>query len=562
MVPILRETSIDHYLGTNYVPNDAEIQELKHCVSEQHQRLKAIEDETALLELRLQYLHTQRADIRASIAGHLALLSPMRHLPVDLLREIFIACLPENRNPTLCSDEGPMLLTRICSYWRNVALTTPRLWAALHIPIPQPEFMMMNPEQNPEQLEMAAQRRCIGVKEFLSRSGSLPLKISTYFRKDPNEAYAHATPLLECIIQLAARWRDVAFLGPSASLSQIREIQSDLPQLLSLQLNLSRSDAEPSLVSWKESKLFKSEGLHSLSITSSHEDVMDFPLRWSQLTDLTLKGNDWLPMSLLKSMDVHRILRMSPALVSFKLGIKHQDFDTHTTFPPVSLRYLKFLRIEEERQWPQFFASFDVPSLKSLHYFLSASRTSDYPSLLALLSKDSNANNLEELRTNPHIFDFRQLVDILRYCGALQLIAFRDYSYHGSGYWNQPSEANNPINDALLQFLAPRKDQLCPMLEKLIITTRSTISDPGLLTFISNKQSIEQTNESNKLKNVDVVFHRRRIGDIIPDLSTFITSGLKVRIRYPPTTLRGQFSLYDGLPHEVEQNPYNGLWMR
>lgn len=558
MVPILRKTSIDHYLGTNYVPNDAEIQELKHCVSEQLQRLKAIEDETALLELRLQHLHTERADIHASIAGHLSLLSPMRHLPVDLLREIFIACLPENRNPTLCSDEGPMLLTRICSYWRNVALTTPRLWAALHIPIPQPEFMMAIPEQDSEKLEMAAQRRCVGVKEFLSRSGSLPLRISTHFRQDPN--YAHATPLLKYIIQLAARWRDVAFLGASASFSQIREIQSDLPQLRSLQLNLSGGDAEPSIVSWKDSKLFKSEGLHSFSITSSHGDVMDFPLRWSQLTDLTLKGNDWHPMSPLKSIDVHRILRMSPALVSFKLGIKHQDFDMHTTFPPVSLRYLKNLTIEEERQWPQFFASFDVPSLKCLHYFLSVSRTSYHSSLLALLSKHYNANKLEELHTNPHIYNFRELVDILRYCGALQLIVLRDHAYHGSGYWNQPSETNNPINDALLQFLAPREDQLCPMLEKLIITTRSTISDPGLLTFISSKQSIEQTNESNKLKNVDVVFHRRMNRDIIPDLSAFITSGLKVRIRYPPKTLRGQFSPYDGLPSEVEEDPYLGIW--
>ena len=253
---------------------------------------------------------------------------------------------------------------------------------------------------------------------------------------------------------------------------------------------------------------------------------------------------------------------MSPALVSFKLGIKHQDFDTHTTFPPVSLRHLENLTIEEERQWPKFLASFDVPSLKSLDYFLSAPRTSDHSSLLALLSKDSNANKLEELHTNPHIFDFREFVDILRYCGSLQLIALRDYSFYGPGYWSQPSETNNPINDDLLQFFAPGKDQLCPILEELIITTRSTISDPGILTFISSKQSIEQTKKSNKLKNVDVVFHRPKTHDIIPDLSAFITSGLKVRIRYPPTTptLRGRCSLYDGLPCEVEQDPYNGLW--
>jgi hypothetical protein len=423
------------------------------------------------------------------------------------------------------------------------------------------------PEEESKQLEMAVQRRCIGVKEFLSRSGSLPLRISTHFRQDRNEVYAHATRMLECIIPLAARWKDVAFQGSSTSLSEIREIQSELPQLRSLRLNISRGDAEASVVSWKDTRLFKAEGLHSFSITSMHEDIMEFPLKWSQLTDLTLKGNDWLSMSALKTIDIHQILRMSPALISFTLGIKHQDFDMHATFPPVSLRHLENLMIEEERQWPRFFASFDVPSLKSLEYFLKVSRTSDHSSLLALLSKNSNANKLEELRTNPHIFDFRAVVDILRYCQSLRLIALcDDYFYQGRGHRNQPTEANNPINDHLLQFLAPSKvpknstDQLCPMLEELIINTGSMISDLGLLTFISSKQSIEQTNESNKLKNVDIVFHRPRTHDIIPDLSAFITSGLKVRIRYPPTTLRGRFSLYDGLPYEFEQDPYNGFW--
>ena len=105
---MLRETSIDHYLGTNYVPNDAEIQELKHCLLEQIQRLKAIEDENELLELRLQRLHPERADTRASIAAHLASYSPCA-ISLSMFSE---RDFPQNRDPTMCSDEAPTSANR------------------------------------------------------------------------------------------------------------------------------------------------------------------------------------------------------------------------------------------------------------------------------------------------------------------------------------------------------------------------------------------------------------------------------------------------------------------
>jgi hypothetical protein len=119
----------------------------------------------------------------------------------------------------------------------------------------------------------------------------------------------------------------------------------------------------------------------------------------------------------------------------------------------------------------------------------------------------------------------------------------------------------NPINDALLQLLATGEephyisdkdtpdlleltDQLCPKLEGLNIFIESNISEGALLTFISRKN--EHTNKSHKLKNIDVCFHHPKVHDIMPNLSAFIASGLKVRIGYPH--MEGpRFSLYDGL---------------
>jgi hypothetical protein len=55
-------------------------------------------------------------------------------LPVELLGEIFIRCLPDIYfflpRPTI----APMLLCQICGYWRRVALATPKLWVRLSVP--------------------------------------------------------------------------------------------------------------------------------------------------------------------------------------------------------------------------------------------------------------------------------------------------------------------------------------------------------------------------------------------------------------------------------------------
>ncbi|KAJ7656110.1 hypothetical protein DFH06DRAFT_1046007, partial [Mycena polygramma] len=65
----------------------------------------------------------------ASLRGAL---SAMRSLPAEILGEIFIICRDESHNDpehgTTDSDYAPMVLTHVCSRWRQVALRMPRLW--------------------------------------------------------------------------------------------------------------------------------------------------------------------------------------------------------------------------------------------------------------------------------------------------------------------------------------------------------------------------------------------------------------------------------------------------
>ncbi|KAJ6580846.1 hypothetical protein B0H19DRAFT_891174, partial [Mycena capillaripes] len=115
-------------LGTNYCPKEEEIIDIKALLVEPTHRLKGLDKEIAELQKAIDKLATERELLEAFLEGHKALLSPVRRLPLDLIQEIFITCLPTRRNCVMSASEPPVLLGRICSSWRAISLSTPRLW--------------------------------------------------------------------------------------------------------------------------------------------------------------------------------------------------------------------------------------------------------------------------------------------------------------------------------------------------------------------------------------------------------------------------------------------------
>ncbi|KAG1786554.1 uncharacterized protein HD556DRAFT_1414788 [Suillus plorans] len=65
---------------------------------------------------------------------HKRLISPIWHLPTEVLSHIFVHCLPEDKYLSPASKLAPVLLTRICRRWREIAVGTPSLWDRLGVP--------------------------------------------------------------------------------------------------------------------------------------------------------------------------------------------------------------------------------------------------------------------------------------------------------------------------------------------------------------------------------------------------------------------------------------------
>ncbi|KAJ7723784.1 hypothetical protein B0H16DRAFT_1786735 [Mycena metata] len=147
-------------LRTNTIPSDSECQRIREFLVTSKQDAAKLEHLQSLLE----ELTAERDRLDAFIDVHLALITPVRKLPDDVVVEIFKATMPTNRNVAMSESEAPLLLASMCRSWRRLALSTPRLWPSFHIVIPSTaaEILRLNETVN----------------LWLARSSVLPLSIS------------------------------------------------------------------------------------------------------------------------------------------------------------------------------------------------------------------------------------------------------------------------------------------------------------------------------------------------------------------------------------------------
>ncbi|KAJ6537861.1 hypothetical protein B0H19DRAFT_913905, partial [Mycena capillaripes] len=112
-------------LRTNVTPSDDDCGKIRSLIAGSRKQVVNLTKEIEEVEKLLEDLKRKRDELREYIDAHLILVSPMRSLPEDVIRAIFIACMPSTRNAVMSPTDAPLLLMRICSAWRYMALSTP-----------------------------------------------------------------------------------------------------------------------------------------------------------------------------------------------------------------------------------------------------------------------------------------------------------------------------------------------------------------------------------------------------------------------------------------------------
>ncbi|KAJ6573479.1 hypothetical protein DFH09DRAFT_1457540 [Mycena vulgaris] len=518
-------------LGTNYCVNDEEFAEITALLADPTLRLKHLDNTIADMRTTLAKLEDERVALSAYVDAHRALISPARRLPPDLIREIFVACLPTQHNCVMSATEVPVVLGRICSAWRIVSHSTPRLWSSLHIV--EPRF----PNDSPPGLaEEKLKQRLETTRTWLARSGQCALSISLYCHPDsPGFSPSAQHLFMQAILPFASRWEHINFATPPLTLGTLSHFTaSDVPMLKSVAIQEFHDPAlnAPSVQRGPWGVLRGS--VSSFSVCMSNYTLLELPLRWNRLTNLSISAG-WTPAGIMTSEIARQLLVRCPELriCQLQLFVHHDEDDNTTVESRLELSFLHTLDIKCFGTLnlvftpPHLLYRVSFPQLR--HFKFRGLHTDGDVSYAQFLAATPH---LETLDLNIEALTRSSLPEFFRGLPpTIRKLKFIDFSTYRAG--------TDVFNEDILALLT---GPCCPSLQELHIDNCCFFSDKDLLHFINSRM----TAGLPTLKRVEIKFHRKIQVDILPNLHQFIESGLYVNLTYTP-------------PPAVRVSPWEGL---
>jgi hypothetical protein len=494
------------------------------------------------LQKTIDKLVEERDGLGIYVDAHKALISPARRLPLDIVQEIFVACLPTHRNCVMSASEAPVLLGRICSSWRALSLTTPRLWANLHIVEP-PRGRYGSSDTLVDEKVM---QRLDTMKMWLGRSGQCPLSISLQSGPDyesppatPTTSHSKSGELLQELIPFVGRWQHILIRTPSFILDEMAHLTpADVPMLESVAFYPQQNQFPLRSLDWENFGMLSGPRLTSFSTRGNSFTPQILPLRWQQLTALAIEGPAW-ETAMTSEATLQTLARCSQLRTCRwtvnELGIPVVAVGLGLLHPPVELPFLHTLELDLGTVPSSLSSRLLLPQLRelTLHGRTDAHHIAPF---------FNASTRLETLNIDSNSFTKTSLLESL--CAlppTMRHLTIYDIS---SG-----SPLMTPLDDDVLVVLTPAPELstvCCPSLETLAINFSSLISDEALLRFVTQRMASPSGSEPT-LKRVDVQFNRRMTSDIMPTLKPFVEeTGLDVRIQHlPPVST--QFSPWQGL---------------
>ncbi|THU97231.1 hypothetical protein K435DRAFT_663014, partial [Dendrothele bispora CBS 962.96] len=99
-------------------------EELSHIF----QSLSRSQEDLQSLEMQILHLQSQREQLQTRVHHLNSLLAPIRRLPPELLLKIFRICCPASIISIDCVDSPVLVISQVCTGWRDLVHNTPILW--------------------------------------------------------------------------------------------------------------------------------------------------------------------------------------------------------------------------------------------------------------------------------------------------------------------------------------------------------------------------------------------------------------------------------------------------
>ncbi|ESK93817.1 hypothetical protein Moror_13067 [Moniliophthora roreri MCA 2997] len=384
--------------------------------------LRAAEGELSQYEERIREMMEQveksRVRMTSSIRRLRVMIKPSIHrLPPELLSHIFMLHEPRPYE----SQRYSLILSHVCTRWRALALSMPRLWCRFGLIIPSRTYHVH--ESHP-------QRMLNFVKFCLENSGDKPLDLSVYSYSDNESTFHRYSSSLAQLVAHSHRWRHVDFDTGRSYL----EIPESLPMLETISLRFSQS-----LVA-DRTRTVSTPRLRSLCLNDA-ESLGRFDLQ--TLTELTITEGSGI--SAIKALDILRSCKMLTSFSTFIYIIDEQPPLPSQNVVVSSLRTLDIQTLEDG----DFFSRLTLPCLSDLTLIGDEMHAIEFPftSFYGMLSR--SRPTLLSLNLEGWTIPTQRLLDVLLTIPSLETFII----------WNPESLLYSPIlsTEFLEQMTFPTK---------------------------------------------------------------------------------------------------------
>ena len=253
--------------STPFVPYGADAEAIQEDIADAKSELEWLQDEIALAMARVRQLKNQRQPIQSYIKLREAIFAPVRQLPTEILLEIFLIASP---SVSITAIAGfPWKLGHVCGRWRDVVLSSPKLWSYIDLGFLDKHISNRRGVQ-----------ACNVLKLCLARSGQHPLSIHVRAHKQNVKI---SRDIVKIALQVRNRWKYLRYT--SENWAQIDVSDALFPPTLNLPM-LQRLSIDPP----RHYRLsIVSPSLESLNIGSSSDlSVRTLTQAWPRITHLTL----------------------------------------------------------------------------------------------------------------------------------------------------------------------------------------------------------------------------------------------------------------------------------
>ncbi|KAJ6467967.1 hypothetical protein C8R47DRAFT_1325889 [Mycena vitilis] len=288
-------------LSNNEPPEETELLSIRSVTSNDASRLISLDEEIALLRTRLKQLEDSRDSMSRLHRESIAILSPLRRMPAEILLEIFSWTMPpiaviRHRGKLNLTRSSPWVLTHICRRWRSVSISDPSLWSLVAI----------NYSTNSDPWLAFSQSM---VKNQIARARKLKIH---FYGHEPSDSRPQVG-MLQLLAKYSTQWEELSLGLTAALVPVLAGVRDCIPSLRRLYIQWESPESQAGIT--ESLDFFQlAPSLIDASIYNEYRSIQ-FLLPWQNLTRYHLDA-PW---------DVqHLLLKMTPNVVEARIFV---DFD-------------------------------------------------------------------------------------------------------------------------------------------------------------------------------------------------------------------------------------------